>query len=311
MKDSLSASEWSILRVLWGHSKLTSGEIHHAILSVKDWQITTVKTLISRMIKKGYLNVDHSDRYPRYSPTMTEEACINIEMQQTLRRIYGSTLLDHTKHFVFYGDADMTYINELKQLTERHYVMISNFLQYHDEKSNLWMIHRTLKNFHSAMGIQNAPSWLRIGENYGMYHIAPRKCFDNLKLEDAVSFILANVIIDRVNHDLPFYFKQGLAVALSTMKLDSTIIDHLALILESITKLKIYDLTVEADRIGEMRQFEMAFLLVDYMLRKYGHSLILSIVRGEIKISSFLFHNQNEFIDDWKKDIEQLYGGGK
>ena len=55
-KLTVSDSELAILEVLWSAgSALNAGEIRNALTDHKDWERTTVLTLIQRLVKKGAL----------------------------------------------------------------------------------------------------------------------------------------------------------------------------------------------------------------------------------------------------------------
>ncbi len=307
MIESISASDWEIMRILWGNPKMTSGEVHKELLHTKKWNITTVKTLISRLLKKGYLHVDKSLRYPRYSCVFTEEECIENEMKHTIYRIYGNTLLHESEYFQFFGNSEMEYVYELDSITDYHYKTICNKIGYDIGKKQQIMIHRSLRNFHSAMGKVDSPDWFRMGKNYGMYHIAPSKCFEDHLLEPFVSFILALVTVDNLHHGLPYYFKQGISISLSSMNLRDMIISSIDEILESINDLRVLDLSIEEDKLGESRQFEIAYLFTTYLTHLFGEDSILDILHDRVKLSSLLVTVQSTFVEDWKKFIIEKY----
>ena len=307
MKDQITQAEWSILRILWGNDNLTSREIFELLYPTKQWSITTVKTLISRLVTKGYIELKTKSKTPTYYPKYTESDCIFQEMQRTIYKIYGDTKLKESEHFEFYGYPDIDYAQELVDISEKSYSKISKFLKNEQYEVMPWMIHRTLKNFHSAIGATDAPSWLRIGENYGVYHIAPKDVFDNLPLIAAVSFTIAEVMINQINPRLPFYFKQGLATCISYMNLDYRTKDQLEIIIESIDHLTIFDLTIEADQLGEMRHHELSYLFVSYLLSTYGDQVILDVVYNKIKLTEIIFKDNAAFIDKWKSYIINKY----
>ena len=308
MKDkSISTSDWAILRVLWEKDNLSSGDIHEKLLIEKGWSKSTVKTFISRLVAKNYLHVDVSNRYPLYSCVYTEDECIKMEMHQTILRIYGDHLIKRTEYFNIYGYADEAYLASVSNYANQHYIKICEKLKVIKKKNHDIMIHRSLKNLHSAMGQKDAPDWLRVGENYGFFHLAPIKCFDNLPLEGALSFIIANVEIDQLNHGLPFYFKQGLATILSSLQMDEMIHDNYQMIMNQINDDLINDLLIEEDKIGEMRQHEVAYLFILFLIDTYTWEKILEIIYGHIKITELIKSDRHHLIDKWRNFINQNY----
>jgi hypothetical protein len=230
-----------------------------------------------------------------------------MEMHNTILRIYSDNLISETEYFNIYGYADTDYSNLVSKYANKNYLDICNKLNVIKQKNQEIMIHRSLKNLHSAMGKKDAPDWLRIGENYGFYHLAPRNCFDNLPLEGAISFIIANVEIDKINHGLPFYFKQGLATVISSLKMDEIIQNNYHQIMELINDELINDLLIEEDKLGEMRQHEIAFLFVKFLIDSFGWNRILDITYGRNKVTELIKTNRISLLTKWRSFIKQNY----
>ena len=55
-RPELSPSEWEVMKVLWEKGSIAFGEIYAEISPGKDWAYSTVKTLVRRMVEKGWLD---------------------------------------------------------------------------------------------------------------------------------------------------------------------------------------------------------------------------------------------------------------
>lgn len=51
----LSAAEWKVMRVVWDLKKAMAREVYTVAGSEHGWSPTTVKTLLKRLVDKGYL----------------------------------------------------------------------------------------------------------------------------------------------------------------------------------------------------------------------------------------------------------------
>ena len=95
MKDkktySISQSEAEVLHVLWKKSPQDGKQIAENINN-KSWSFVTVKTLINRLLKKGFLSYEKQGRAFLYSPTISEEDYLKRENKQFLNRLYGGSL---------------------------------------------------------------------------------------------------------------------------------------------------------------------------------------------------------------------------
>lgn len=99
MNKLLTPSEWEIMRVIWTLGEATTAnQIIHIMHNQKDWQPSTVKTLINRILKKGFLRTDGATRNRLYIPTvgehetMTQTLCATIDDMCAM--CIGHTLLD-------------------------------------------------------------------------------------------------------------------------------------------------------------------------------------------------------------------------
>ena len=74
--EEVTDCEVLVMKVIW-HSEeaLSIQEITGAVNATydKDWKVQTVSTFLSKMVKKGYLDMQRKGRYFFYYPLVTEE----------------------------------------------------------------------------------------------------------------------------------------------------------------------------------------------------------------------------------------------
>ena len=69
----MSPSERQVMRVLWANPSSTSGFIIEQLQKSFPWSESTVKTLIIRLTKKGYIQIDNRKKPFHYSATILEK----------------------------------------------------------------------------------------------------------------------------------------------------------------------------------------------------------------------------------------------
>lgn len=87
------------MRVIWTLGEATTAnQIIHIMHNQKDWQPSTVKTLINRILKKGFLRTDGATRNRLYIPTVGEHETMTQTLRATIDDMcamcIGHTLLD-------------------------------------------------------------------------------------------------------------------------------------------------------------------------------------------------------------------------
>src|ERR1043165_8338539 len=98
MNPNISSAEWEVMDVLWGKAPLTATEVFEALPDGHGWKPKTVGTFLTRLVGKGVLAIDKSQRPFRYRPRVAREACVAQESDSFLQRVFrGATgpLLAH------------------------------------------------------------------------------------------------------------------------------------------------------------------------------------------------------------------------
>ena len=58
----ISDSEWSVMRVLWSRGAATANEVVEELAGETHWKPRTVKTLITRLMRKGAVKFSKEGR---------------------------------------------------------------------------------------------------------------------------------------------------------------------------------------------------------------------------------------------------------
>ncbi len=115
----ISESEWQVMRVLWKKSPLTANEIVEELAGNTNWKPKTIKTLITRLAKKGAVKFEKEGRLYRYYPAVNKDECVRMERRSFVRRIYGG--INKPMLAAFLEDAKLSAedISELKKILDQ------------------------------------------------------------------------------------------------------------------------------------------------------------------------------------------------
>ena len=83
----ISPSERQVMRVLWANPSSTSGFIIEQLQKSFPWSESTVKTLIIRLTKKGYIQIDNQKKPFHYSATILEKEQLDQETDALLEQV--------------------------------------------------------------------------------------------------------------------------------------------------------------------------------------------------------------------------------
>ena len=117
-KSKITESEWYIMKVLWFKSPLTFKEIMPLLPSDIEWKENTVKTLLSRLVNKDVLNYKKEGRFFKYYPTVSEEACRQVESQHFVEKVFDGVAKSMLVSFIKSEELTHGDIEELKKLLD-------------------------------------------------------------------------------------------------------------------------------------------------------------------------------------------------
>lgn len=115
----IADSEWRVMQVLWARGPQTANDVVKALSGEVNWKPRTIKTLISRLVKKSAVKVKEEGRRYRYSAAVDESACIRSETKSFVQRVYQGTMRPALAAFLEDADLSAQEIDELQGILDR------------------------------------------------------------------------------------------------------------------------------------------------------------------------------------------------
>jgi BlaI family transcriptional regulator, penicillinase repressor len=116
--EPISEAESAVLAVLWEKGSAAAEDVVAALAGPRDWQESTVKTLLGRLLRKGAVRARKDGRRFIYSPALTREEWLSRESESLLNRLYGGRVAPLVAHFSRHRKLSKRDIRELKRLIE-------------------------------------------------------------------------------------------------------------------------------------------------------------------------------------------------
>ena len=82
--SSISDSEWEVMRIVWTLGETNTKQILNELQAKKDWTDSTIKTLIRRLVQKGWLNAKQDGRRYIYTATVNQTEMMYNEAKTLL-----------------------------------------------------------------------------------------------------------------------------------------------------------------------------------------------------------------------------------
>lgn len=114
----ISEAESVVMEVLWRASPRSAEEVIAELSRDQDWQVSTVKTLLGRLVKKGAVKAEKDGRRFRYSPVLTRGAWVHGQSSSLLARVFDGRLAPLIAHFTESHQLSRKDLADVKRLLE-------------------------------------------------------------------------------------------------------------------------------------------------------------------------------------------------
>jgi len=116
---TISESESLVMEVLWTRAPQTADEIAAALGPANNWQDTTIKTFLNRLLKKGAVRAEYEGRRYLYSPVLARADWVDAQSRSVLDRLFGGRVAPLVAHFSEREALSRDDIAELRTLIEK------------------------------------------------------------------------------------------------------------------------------------------------------------------------------------------------
>jgi len=98
MQERISDAELAIMEALWAESPLTATDVAARVQGERGWSLTTVKTLLSRLLAKAAVGHSRDGRRFLYSPLVAREDYVTGESRRLVDRLFGGKFMPLVAH---------------------------------------------------------------------------------------------------------------------------------------------------------------------------------------------------------------------
>lgn len=114
----ISDAEWDVMEPIWkaGTESCTAADVIRQLRETHDWNPSTIRTLLARLVEKGALAYDVDGSRYLYRAAVSREQCVRQEGRSLLDKAFGGDVAALLTHFVAEASLDRDQIEQLRQL---------------------------------------------------------------------------------------------------------------------------------------------------------------------------------------------------
>jgi len=302
---TLTDAEWQIMRVIWERQPVAATTIAQSLMDVKAWSLTTVKTLLSRLVEKQLVQAEPQGKKFLYRAAWSELDCIVSEMKQVLHRIYGGHLRGWSKRFLFYGMDNPALISALTTYLETQTNRIEKRYRMECPRTQEIFLYESKARMHAALGLADAPDWLRAAWVWDILHLAPEAAFGDIGIEHALMFVWMQKVLSTVHSQAPYWLTQGIAAFESALVDPDRFEQTMARISPTLDARSVLGLSTQYELFRAQNGYELTLSVVSYVDKRYGCDALWAFFHQPNDYVKAFGCEEADFWNEWLLDLKQ------
>jgi predicted transcriptional regulator len=118
--ETLSAAEWKVMRLIWQRKSCSAREVYEQASADYGWAPTTTKTLLARLVEKGYLHARQVGNSNLYRPTQPAIKTLTAAADRLLSHAVEGTVGPLVAHLVKKHKLSDKELAELRAILDSH-----------------------------------------------------------------------------------------------------------------------------------------------------------------------------------------------
>src|SRR5690625_989880 len=116
----LPDAELEIMLIVWqADDKVSSSYILERLEGKRQWALSTLMTVLSRLVDKGFLHCEKVGRSNSYSPIISEDEYKESEGKSTLKKLFGNSIQDMVMSLYNGKAIDKDDLVELREMLDQ------------------------------------------------------------------------------------------------------------------------------------------------------------------------------------------------
>lgn len=114
----ISDAEWDVMEVVWEADSWTAADVIKRLRATHDWNHSTIRTLLARLVEKGALDYEVDGPRYIYRAALSREQCVRQEGRTFAEKVFGGDVGALLMHFAREAPLDPEQIDELRKLLD-------------------------------------------------------------------------------------------------------------------------------------------------------------------------------------------------
>lgn len=116
-KQKITEAEWRVMEVIWNNENVLAADVATALKEM-NWNIQTIRTLLSRLVNKKVLSYKKEGKAYKYFSLLSKDECIKKERENFIYKVFKGSKQEFITNFIKSEDFSKDEIDELRKLID-------------------------------------------------------------------------------------------------------------------------------------------------------------------------------------------------
>jgi BlaI family penicillinase repressor len=118
--QGLSMAEWAVMKVLWEGGPMATGEIHQRLAGQRQWAYSTVRTLVGRLVAKGWLRNRRVGNSFLYRAAVPRSRAVRSAIREFTGRVLDGVLSPFVAYYAEERGLTSEEVAQLEEIIKQH-----------------------------------------------------------------------------------------------------------------------------------------------------------------------------------------------
>ena len=116
----LGKAEWALMQALWQRGRGTASELQRELAEKHGWAYSTVKTMLDRLVEKGYAQARRIGNIYEYSPKVARQSAVARVVDDVLERVLEGSWAPFVSQLIAKRRLSPQEIAELRAMLDQY-----------------------------------------------------------------------------------------------------------------------------------------------------------------------------------------------
>jgi len=118
--SDLARAEWALMEALWARGRGTATDLQKALADDQGWAYSTVKTMLDRLVEKGYVKARRVGNVYEYQPRVKRDSAVTRSLEDVVDRLMQGSVATFVDRLIEDRKLSAQEVSELQDILARY-----------------------------------------------------------------------------------------------------------------------------------------------------------------------------------------------